>query len=857
MNYGPSAGPHPQDQGGQGFYGDQFQYQPMSPYGANSMFPGGGGGPEPSASAHVYGNQSSPYSPSPGGQDGQGMPSQSGFPGTPYYGGSTGYNYNPQRQMHHGSSSFPPPDAFAPGPNGGCSGGPPMRPPVLSPMMANRPHGGLSGPGDLSNKFQPDGFPGRGFPGGFNNGFSEGGHPSGGGFSPGGPGPKGGSESSPQAMGGSPRLVGLGEDLPECDNGPRTSMKGDNHSQASGEPVLLPTPQTPKSVKSEPGDCVKHENNNPEEHSDFKPGDSISSSSGSVLCGLSERPGTACSNLEQDPPHPNESSQTQCASNSSPFEGGKASLTHPNSTQNKNNNDHHQHHHHHPSLLDNLDAISALPDIPELKFGEGEGSNSGPNHGVSMASYMESDHRGGNLSNAGPGMPGNNHPMFDNYGMGHQQHHMSESPMQFPMHMSYPGQQMYNYNYQAMYPQQGGQGISGNRSGNDGGLGYSQGMGMEMPHPGWWSNGPGGVVGGAPGMPRTPSPSEMSPEAAFRMPGGGPQVPGPWAMRGMRPRPDGRRGGITRPRLPTPDSGSPGSNPSDIGAGSLGSPYMGGPSFPSGSDLGTAALDLGPSSPTSRSKKRGPGRPRGGLSPSAAAVLMDPSNPGAVNDGPPKPKASKSTNVNKKRYTCEVCQKRFSTAWYVRVHRKSHNGERPYICHNCGKGFMLPNVLQVHLRKCEKNNPPPAPVLPVILPDLPPGVPGGAGRMPPNDMADSLHQQSPPQSSPSLMAPSPMMSQQFGQAQQQIPQGPLGPFGSMMGGGVPPPPPPSSYNQRFMGYPPHMGDMGPHFNPDQPLPGSFDMTPPQSHQGSVGGGSSSPSHGQYPPGMYSPGRSLQ
>merc|ERR1719270_1907825 len=111
--------------------------------------------------------------------------------------------------------------------------------------------------------------------------------------------------------------------------------------------------------------------------------------------------------------------------------------------------------------------------------------------------------------------------------------------------------------------------------------------------------------------------------------------------------------------------------------------------------------------------KRGPGRPK---------ALLDPNSPKVPGDT--------TKNGNKKRYTCEICQKRFSTAWYVRVHRKSHSGERPYICHNCGKGFMLPNVLQVHLRKCEKNNPnsnvskkgpqstpqPPIGVPPVVVP---------------------------------------------------------------------------------------------------------------------------------------------
>ena len=84
--------------------------------------------------------------------------------------------------------------------------------------------------------------------------------------------------------------------------------------------------------------------------------------------------------------------------------------------------------------------------------------------------------------------------------------------------------------------------------------------------------------------------------------------------------------------------------------------------------------------------KRGPGRPKSILDPNA-----------------PKLPGETTKNGKQKRYTCEICQKKFSTGWYVRVHRRSHNGERPYVCTHCGKGFMLPNVLQVHLRKCEKN----------------------------------------------------------------------------------------------------------------------------------------------------------
>ena len=227
------------------------------------------------------------------------------------------------------------------------------------------------------------------------------------------------------------------------------------------------------------------------------------------------------------------------------------------------------------------------------------------------------------------------------------------------------------------------------------------GMGMDQ---GWWQNNPN-----------------------YR---GIPQAPGSWALRGQRQRPDRR--GPGRPRLSSakmaglpPGPGmAAGSDHSMTGPRPrlmspvnqfpppFGGPHLGGSMIPEGSPN-----DLMPPSPSSSgsgsgsasSKKRAAGRPRSVVSPTTAANALLEGNPGALGVGggvAPEGKVTKggSTNNNKKRYVCEVCQKRFSTAWYVRVHRKSHNGERPYICHNCGKGFMLPNVLQVHLRKCEKTN---------------------------------------------------------------------------------------------------------------------------------------------------------
>ena len=191
---------------------------------------------------------------------------------------------------------------------------------------------------------------------------------------------------------------------------------------------------------------------------------------------------------------------------------------------------------------------------------------------------------------------------------------------------------------------------------------------------------------------------EFSPN--FRAPMGM-QAPGAWVLRGPKPRNDRRGPGRPRigPGVPKP-GGSPGSDRSIRPR--LLSPPPGSYSPFASSELGSPASEVTPGSPSPSGFD-----PTGRIPDSSVASVVPTPPVGSPSTGPDSKSGtgSKAANANKKRYTCEVCQKRFSTAWYVRVHRKSHSGERPYICHNCGKGFMLPNVLQVHLRKCEKNNP--------------------------------------------------------------------------------------------------------------------------------------------------------
>ena len=326
------------------------------------------------------------------------------------------------------------------------------------------------------------------------------------------------------------------------------------------------------------------------------------------------------------------------------------------------------------------------------------------------------------------------------------------------------GQHMWNY-YNNSYP--GGNPHMMEGGGQGGNMNYPQDisqMGPEAAGPGgmgqgWWPPQGAGSERG-PMMQGGSSPN-------YRMPPGI-QAPGPWALRGQRSRPDRR--GPGRPRLSTSKSGMPqgmqGGPPEMPGqrprlmspVNQFPPPFSGAQGVPGQplSQQDASPNDMMPPSPSSSGsggggsgggRKRSTGRPpRSAMSPNSAAAAMMESNPAAMSavgnavaSGIPgvgllsEGKIGKggSANASKKRYVCEVCQKRFSTAWYVRVHRKSHNGERPYICHNCGKGFMLPNVLQVHLRKCEKNGPAQGGA-----------APGSQGTRPDVTPADNLEQSS-------------------------------------------------------------------------------------------------------------------
>ncbi|KAH8368267.1 hypothetical protein KR084_009046, partial [Drosophila pseudotakahashii] len=61
-----------------------------------------------------------------------------------------------------------------------------------------------------------------------------------------------------------------------------------------------------------------------------------------------------------------------------------------------------------------------------------------------------------------------------------------------------------------------------------------------------------------------------------------------------------------------------------------------------------------------------------------------------------KPKRAPSTRRAGRDHTCDVCSRRFSEAYNLRIHKMTHTDEKPHVCEECGKAFRQLNKLRIH-----------------------------------------------------------------------------------------------------------------------------------------------------------------